>query len=510
MVNLYSEGLKAIEKHIQELSVGNFTYRGKQAYEFEEYNGVVESLNMLGEELEEITVSKKYLEKIFDSVPVMLLLVNESGHILDKNVQADNFLNNQGIKVNDINSLLQLFRITTAEIVESKNRMLNERKLVERTLFFERIKKYLAVKALLFNEKDKIFLFVANDITDIVNVKNQLLQSEKKFREVFNQSSDGVFTMFPGGELVEVNDAFKKITSIKHIKAKSLFKCFTSVYETHDSLEDIVKSGGAVTNHEVIFHQSKKIKQLCLLSLLPMQAENNELLYHGIIRDISLYKIRQVDFVQQLNNEQENLRRNMSFELHDSIGQQLSGIKFMLNSLSYTAENTRQKEEIDMVSANVLQALSELRSICFDLMPASLAKYGLANGLNELIKRIRNTYKDLRIDIQFADALPPLQEDLALNIYRIIQELINNAVKHANCTMIIIELSLVKDAVIQIVIKDNGIGFNARNMEQYGGIGLKSLLTRISYFNGILKLKSGKIFKTHFIINFPTLKSSNI
>ena len=181
-------------------------------------------------------------------------------------------------------------------------------------------------------------------------------------------------------------------------------------------------------------------------------------------------------------NAEENERRRISDALHDSVSQLLYGIKMKLNALS----PGHSKAHID-INKLIDQAVKETRNISFELAPSILTDFGLPATIDELAKRLSSAGMKIQAKVTgFAS-----REDLALEatIFRIIQELLNNCMKHAEASMVKIQLK--KGKHIDVCVTDNGRGFNYQEQENAtGGSGLHSIKNRISLYNGELNVKS--------------------
>ncbi|AMR33503.1 hypothetical protein A0256_19790 [Mucilaginibacter sp. PAMC 26640] len=180
----------------------------------------------------------------------------------------------------------------------------------------------------------------------------------------------------------------------------------------------------------------------------------------------------------------ENERRQISHMLHDSVSQLLYGVKMKIDLLKPVLNETGSLAEIDVL---VDEAISDLRNISFALAPSILVEFGLPATLNELAGRLSSANMDIRIAC-FQDVERPALA-LELNIFRIIQELINNCIKHSGATIVDIQLRLSHE--ISIKVNDNGKGFNySAEAANPTGSGLLSIGNRLALYNGKVKVHS--------------------
>jgi PAS domain S-box-containing protein len=215
----------------------------------------------------------------------------------------------------------------------------------------------------------------------------------------------------------------------------------------------------------------------------------------GIMMDISAKKKMEDDAIRYKLEEQRNIalatiqaeeneRARMSEALHDSVSQLLYGIRLKLNTLFDCEDPAATMRD---VYGLLDMAVQETRNISFELAPAVLGDFGLRATIDEMAKRL-STPKMLiktkltRLNERFG--LP-----LEANIFRILQELVNNAMKHAAASLITIEV--VKGKRIELYVSDNGKGFEAVKPENIAsGMGLTSIRNRLSLYNGDLHIES--------------------
>jgi signal transduction histidine kinase len=180
----------------------------------------------------------------------------------------------------------------------------------------------------------------------------------------------------------------------------------------------------------------------------------------------------------------ENERRRISDMLHDSVNQLLYGVKLKLDVIKPEIKNPGSFMEINEL---VDQAINDVRNISFTLAPSILVEFGLPATLKELAGRLSSSKLQIKIAC-FQDIERPALA-LELNIFRIIQELVNNCIKHSGATLIDIELRLIQE--ITIVVEDNGKGFNnSLQTDNPSGSGLSSIKNRLTLYNGTLKIDS--------------------
>jgi signal transduction histidine kinase len=211
-------------------------------------------------------------------------------------------------------------------------------------------------------------------------------------------------------------------------------------------------------------------------------------------RSVRLYKQSIYTEITTLERE----RTRMAADLHDEVGPILSAVKLRLNSLDI--HNEVDAQEVKTTNEQIDRLLRRMREISFDLMPTSLIRKGLPAALNEFIEYC-NRSNELSIRFKYEDV--KLSEQQAINLYRIIQEIIHNTIKHAKASEIIIELRRDKDTIV-LATRDNGIGFNYDNKsKENSGQGLRNLLSRTEIIGGKMFFESGKGKGTTYIFEIP-------
>jgi PAS domain S-box-containing protein len=198
---------------------------------------------------------------------------------------------------------------------------------------------------------------------------------------------------------------------------------------------------------------------------------------------------------------QETERKRLARELHDGVGQILSGIKFRLQAFPDNAPLTRKGEAwLKQVAGFLDHAIAELRRVSQNLMPSELVDLGLEPALRALCREVESR-SGIRVTVRTVPvAATP---ELALAFYRIAQEALSNVEKHSKATMVSLVLARKgKDAVLSV--RDNGIGFApARRLRVGRGMGLGNLRHRAESMNGTIELHSAPRAGTSLVVVVP-------
>jgi two-component system sensor histidine kinase UhpB len=188
---------------------------------------------------------------------------------------------------------------------------------------------------------------------------------------------------------------------------------------------------------------------------------------------------------QRVLAAQEAERIGIARDLHDEVGQVLTGVLLHLNSIADAAPS--QRDEIDSAKQAVRLALDEVRRISSELRPEMLEHLGLASALTELSTTFARV-SGVNVERRFDATLPKLSADAELAVYRIAQESLTNVARHAAATEVTITLERGSDSLI-LIVSDNGRGFDGPAQE-HGG--LRSMRERALLIDGALAVKQGR------------------
>ena len=210
------------------------------------------------------------------------------------------------------------------------------------------------------------------------------------------------------------------------------------------------------------------------------------------LREEELKTRQQQELLQTSLAVQENERRRIAQDLHDELGATLSISRMHLMKLEQNPDLADDiKSSILNVRAVTESALTSMRRISHELMPAQLGNFGLLKTLQGLVNQINEAHQ-LKVSL-VSDTFSRLEWEVEVSLYRIVMELINNTIKHANATEITIGLKVNKN-VLELIYSDDGRGIPS-NSDSSQGLGLKNLLARANAINGSFDLMENKGFR---------------
>jgi ligand-binding sensor domain-containing protein/signal transduction histidine kinase len=228
------------------------------------------------------------------------------------------------------------------------------------------------------------------------------------------------------------------------------------------------------------------------------------LAYKRRIAHLTEARAAQEAFSRQLIESQENERKRIAGELHDGLGQQLLIIKnWALLALTSFQDHDKGKEQLEEISSIASQAIEEAREIAHNLRPYQLDELGLTRAFKSIVSRIGQS-SDIQFISDFDSVDGLFSKEAEINLYRIVQESINNIVKHSGATEV--RLAVKRDSrSVQMTIHDNGRGFDpeAQTSRQAGagGMGLAGISERMRILGGKHEIRSAPGQGTTIILN---------
>ncbi|WP_198666856.1 sensor histidine kinase [Taibaiella helva] len=192
---------------------------------------------------------------------------------------------------------------------------------------------------------------------------------------------------------------------------------------------------------------------------------------------------QELKLTQALLQGEEQERQRLAQELHDGLGSMLAGVKINLSDI-VSSEGNRYNQGLRNVMQQLDNSTSELRRIAHNMMPTMLLRYGLEVSLRDLCALL--IPKTISIDLQCLNISKTIPINIQLVIYRIVQELLSNAVKHSDARNIMVQCSQDKD-IFLITIEDDGRGFVVDEIASNHGIGIHNVKRRVAYLNGTIE-----------------------
>jgi two-component system, NarL family, sensor kinase len=212
-------------------------------------------------------------------------------------------------------------------------------------------------------------------------------------------------------------------------------------------------------------------------------------------RNINLYRAKVKAEITTLENE----RKRIAKDLHDDVGPLLSSVRFRVDAIDDDPENSRAL--IEKSTSQIDDIIKRMREIAAGLLPNTLIRSGLQKAVEEFVDKV-NHENVLKISFNMQCGAE-LTEEQQLNIYRIVQEITHNTMKHAGANQLRIELMQQKQR-LWLTAKDDGIGFDMQQKTSSGGgLGLLSLSSRAEVLGAKLSCHTGRGNGTSYIFDIP-------
>lgn len=326
--------------------------------------------------------------------------------------------------------------------------------------------------------------------------------SRNYFMNIYNSVSEILIFISLDGKIVDLNLTTEKVLQ-KSLESLRGIDVKTIISERYLFLENTIRESLKSGEHfipfeaSIIINPDKEIPVSCILSKVIDRSDNHKG-YLFVAKDTTEQKNKEINDLKIAISAQENERKRLAHDLHDSLGQELNAVKMYINSL-VVMDSTSESFSTAFETCKLIldNSLDTIRNITFDLMPVALENGGLIQAIEELVKRLHAIteieYNSPKIKLQ-------LDKESEINAFRIIQEFINNSLKHAKHSKIEINLSQ-NNKLVVVTIKDNGKGFKM-NAKKTGN-GIFNIKTRLQALNAgyIFDSKIGKGTSLKFTIS---------
>jgi PAS domain S-box-containing protein len=313
----------------------------------------------------------------------------------------------------------------------------------------------------------------------------QMLRTQAMILETMRE---GVVLVTRDGRIEFTNPAFDRLFGRKseELVGFSVLELFNSrqVQAPAAVLEGLLEQHGRGGKRDMLFRRrdGSQFAGEVLSAEIELSGEKRILI---VVQDVSERKQLESEIIEIANRE----RRRLGADLHDGLGQELTGISLMLRSLAKRAGFSafQAAPELDEIITLVNHAIQSARKMALGISPVTLERGGLLPALQTLIGWSRASYSvDVRLRLSVRSPLI-IGESAAAHLYSIVQEAINNAVKHGRARSIAVTLRT-NPALVSLSISDDGVGI-AENPARGAGMGLKLMEYRSAVIGGVLKIK---------------------
>lgn len=285
-------------------------------------------------------------------------------------------------------------------------------------------------------------------------------------------------------------DYFRKRTelqdSIFGIEKTKQIEELNTRYETEKKERTILEQQNKLTKQKIIIGGG--IALLILGSLLGFTQYRRYQWKQEAKLQATVLK-QQEEATRAVLEAEENERQRIAKDLHDGVGQMMSAAKMNLSAYESNTwfKNEEEKLAFEKIISLVDESCKEVRAVSHNMMPNALLKNSLASAVREFIDKL--DHKKLQVHLYTEGLEERLDSNIEVVLYRVIQECVNNVIKHADASTL--DISIIReDGEITATIEDNGKGFNTSDKEKFEGIGLKNIRTRVEYLKGTVDFDS--------------------
>jgi PAS domain S-box-containing protein len=341
------------------------------------------------------------------------------------------------------------------------------------------------------------------DITERKLSEEQVHESEEKYRQLVSTTTDAIMVFDADTrQFIEVNKACEDLYG--YSREEFLKLKHTDITAEPEKSEDSIEKTlrGLVFKISVRYHKKKDGTSFPVEISTSTFVQKGRRVICGVIRDITerkraeeellTYQLQLRSLASELSITEERERRRLSTDLHDSIGQFLGISKIKLDALRSGAPWAALAGDLDEVRELIGQAIQQTRSLTYDLSPPALYQFGLEEALESLVERMEELHR-MRIDLTDDKKPKPLSEDLAVLLFRSVQELLVNILKHAQTRDARVSIGW-DGGEVRIMVADDGIGFDISEIDSHvdraGKFGLFSIKERLHYLGGRAKIIS--------------------
>ena len=357
--------------------------------------------------------------------------------------------------------------------------------------------------------------FAISNVRDITGEKNatkELQEKEAQYREIFDATIDGLIIFDLKGNVVEVNPCACRLFGYSRsefltLQGKDLVH--RTSYQDHNGFLQAIEAKGEFYGESINVRKDGTCFDVEAKGIEFDYREKKHLL--AIVKDITDRKRtaeRIKSLTRQLIKAQENERKRLSRDLHDNIAQTLSALKLECEVLFQNDQGqipSTAYKPLEFLN-KLDEAITEVRHLAYDLRPPMLDELGLVRTVSQYCAEFSHLH-NVAVDFFSAGVEElPLQSDIEINLFRLIQEALNNIGKHAAASRVTVRMVASFPSII-IRVEDNGKGFNVEKRTKAAldekRMGIKNMEERVSLVDGIMTIRSRPSLGTKLYLKMP-------
>lgn len=442
------------------------------------------------------------LQAILDHTPAIVYLKDLQGKYLLINHAYEEILNctREDIRGKTVHALYpqdaaNVFAANEQQVIDGGQAVIFEETVPQ----IDGLHTFLSTQFLLRDEESKPYALcgICTDISDRKQVEDTLL----RIQFTIDQCRDAVFWISPDSHLIFANQAGCQLSGYARdeLLSKTVpdFDLDMSVDEWPQWWEQIKVAGSLIIERRF---RSKNDH------IFPVVISTNYLNYGGqeflcaFLRDITDHKTLQQEVLTIAAEEQQRI----AHDLHDSLGQQLTGLSYKSETLTERLEKESSPHTAlaDELSQLILEATRLTRNLVQGLYPVTLEEGDLLTALEEFVHHVQAVH-GISCLIRASVHTGPDDKVATLHIYRIVQEAVNNAIKHGQASHIEIRLNPAQENHVVLTVQDDGIGF-PKEFQENLGLGMRSIKYRVALLGGVLEVQPASPTGTCVRCTIPT------
>ncbi|MFN3917609.1 MAG: tetratricopeptide repeat protein [Flavobacteriales bacterium] len=339
-----------------------------------------------------------------------------------------------------------------------------------------------ALELALANGQDKIRRQCYEGFADTYESMGELKKA-LQYRLMYIELNDSIFNLEKSNQIAEMEAKYQVAE-----KDKAILETQTKLLEAENEAQE-----------KKIWVYSLGGLSLSVLLTALLLIQRNKRIEKGK-RDSVIIAEREAG-IKAVFEATEEERKRIAKDLHDGVGQQMSGLKMAWQNLSIQLESSQpeQTETLKKLTQILDEAALEVRSISHQMMPRSLSELGLVPSVEDMLQK---AFLGSKIHYNFEShrANQRFDERIEIGLYRVCQELINNVIKHSSAMRVSVQLFRNNKQLI-LIVEDDGVGFDVNR--QKDGIGLLNMSSRLNTFNGRINFEPSPGSGTTATIRIP-------
>jgi PAS domain S-box-containing protein len=367
----------------------------------------------------------------------------------------------------------------------------------------------------LSRELGKANQLLQSEIHERQQAESALRQSQEQLQSVVQSTDEGIISLNSQGEVIFWNTGAENLFgySQEEMQGRTLDRIIPERFrQAHQAgIERATRAGKRTIDVELleVTGLRRDGSEFPLEISLGYWHKNEEIFFMGIVRDITVRKETEMALkrreweLQQSQEElralgtrlisaQEDERRRLSCELHDDMNQRLAVLALQIQSVQKTLPTADPMRVIlQRLDEQVSSLSDDVRRLAHQLHPSILHELGLVVALKAFINDFAKWEEDLSVRFQYEHVPHGLPKEIALCIFRVTQECLRNVAKHAQASRVSVRLRGLETG-IELIIQDNGRGFNPETVRPAQGLGLIGMKERVLAVRGTFHVKSSK------------------